>query len=140
MNQSAIMQKILRGILNNGQRNKNIQEREWSLLPQTLSPTNRFTNQVPPCSEGGYRILFLAGLASRQVGDADITRRHCITCNDPPPLHTACKMKHVSTTRSISFPCVLGPQWRGDKFQKVTKILIRSMTPRLPARTTYCQQ
>lgn len=81
MNQPAIMQnkKNLKGILNNGQRSKDIQKQEWSSLlhTHTQSLTLKPIDRVH------------AGLRGREdpVRDRSVRfaqQRHYITCNIPP--------------------------------------------------------
>lgn len=87
------------GILNNGLKNKTFTNK-WSLLRLTSPLLKQLYHSLV---RGGSTLHFLTGLASTQTEAADITRRHCITCN-PPTLHIACMVKQeVSATRR--FPC-----------------------------------
>lgn len=87
------------GILNNGLKNKTFTN-NWSLLPLTSAILKQLYHSLV---RGGSSLHFLIGLASTQTEAADITRRHCITCN-PPTLHIACMVKQEVSATS-RFPC-----------------------------------
>lgn len=93
-------------------------------LPKTVVPLLSM--------EGALRSI--SSLASTQSEAADITRRHCITCN-PPALHIACMVKQeVSATGR--FPCRVsegsgGGRWTSAMIPRAPKT-IQTITPRLP--------
>lgn len=122
-------EKKKRGVLNNGLKNKTFTNK-WSLLPLT-SP---ILKQLYHFSR--WRGLFASFPHWPQQSEAaDITRRHCITCN-PPALHIACMVKQeVSATGRFPYRVSEGSgggRWISAMIPRAPKT-IQTITPRLPA-------